>query len=161
MEIFQAIRKLSDHPENIKTIRNSSWLTGNFPDHPETFLENIQTTQKVSSYPKKLLAIWKISRLSGFFPGFLETFWTIRIISGLSENFPVYRENFPDHSETILTIWKLSRPFGKYQDYSETFQAIRKFSRLSGNFPVQFQGLCAETFWMAMPPCHQSFWASG
>ena len=48
--------RVSDHPENIQTIRKLSRQSGNFLDYPETF----QT-------------IWKISRLSGNFPKGPET----------------------------------------------------------------------------------------
>ena len=54
------------------------------------------------------------------------------------------------------------------QDYPETFQTTRKLSRLSENFPgylETFQTIWKypdylETFRMAMPWCHDGFWAS-
>ena len=113
---------------------------GNFPYHPE----NIGT-------------IRKLSRLSENFPGYPETFRTIRKISGLSVNLSRLSGNFPDHSENIQTIRKLSRPswqFGNFPDGLETSQCNFKgyAQKLSGR---------AKTFRMAMPRCHDGFWASG
>ena len=91
--------------------------------------------------------------------------------------------NFPDYPETFQIIRKLLRLSGNFPGYPETFRTIQKISRLSryfpetfriiGNFPdnlessqCNFKGYTqklsrrAKTFRMAMPPCHQGFWAS-
>ena len=99
----------------------------------------------------------KVSTLSKNFPGCPKT---IQKISRLSGNFTGYQQ--------------LSGPSGKYPDYPKTFQAIRKLSGPSGNFPdgletsqCNFKGYAqklsgrAKTFRMAMPRCHDGFWASG
>ena len=64
-------RNFPDHPENIRTIRKLSRLSGNFPDHPE----NIRTIQKLSRLsgnfpdnPENIQTIWKFSKGSGNFP---------------------------------------------------------------------------------------------
>ena len=70
----------------------------------------------------------------------------IRKISGLSGN-------FLDHLENIQTIRKLSGPSGNFPDGPENSQCNFKgyAQKLSGR---------AKTFRMAMPQCHQGFWAS-
>ena len=105
------------------------------------------------------------------FPGYPETLQTIRKISRLFGNFPGYLEIFPnrqDYPKTFQAIKKTFRTIQKlywlsrnFPDHPENIQTIWKFSSRSENFPVQFQGLRAKTFRMAMPPCHQGFWASG
>ena len=129
-------------PKIAKNTHFFSRLSENFPDHPE----NIQ---------------------SGSFSGYPETFRTIRKILGLSGD-------FPDHLENIRTIRRLSGPSGKYPDYPENIQTIRKLSGPLRNFPdgletsqCNFKGYAqklsgrAKTFRMAMPRCHDGFWASG
>ena len=88
-----------------------------------------------------------MSRLSGNFSDYQENIQTIRKLARLCGN-------FQDHPENIQIIRKLSRLSGNLQGNPETFRTIRKISRPSGNF----QGLRAQTFRMAMPPCHQGFW---
>ena len=91
--------------------------------------------------------IRKISSLSGNFSGYPETFRTIRKISGLSGNFPGYPEIF-------CIIRKISSLSGNYLKGLETSQCNFKgyAQKLSGR---------AKTFRMAMPRCHDGFWASG
>ena len=88
--------------------------------------------------------------------------------------------NLPDYPETQQTIQALFRLSGNFTDHPETFQfipnffqVICKFSRLFGNLPdypetsqCNFKGYAqklsgrAKTFRMAMPRCHDGFWAS-
>ena len=159
---FQAIRKLSRYPK-------LSRLSGNFLDHPENMQpirKRFRLSRNFSDHQENIQPIRKISSLSGKHPAYPENIQPIRKLSSLSGNFSGY-------PETFQAIQKLSRSSGKYPAYPENFQTIRKKSRLSGNFSkgpetsqCNFKGYAqklsgrAKTFRMAMPRCHDGFWAS-
>ena len=116
----------------------------------------------------KFLRVRKVFARNPFALGSFHTVWKI---SGLSR----WSGKVPDSLENFRIVWKISGWSQKFPDGPESFRTIRKFSRLSGTFPDHLdnpeifqtvwklpsaKGLRAKTFRMAMPRCHDGFWAS-
>ena len=102
--------------------------SGNFPDHPSTFLDHPDSFQIIwthfRDYPDTVQIVRKLSRSFTLFSDYPDTF------SRLTGHFQDHPETFKiiqTHFQIIQTLFRLSRYI---------FQIIRTLFRLSGNFPV-------------------------
>ena len=103
--------------------------SGNFPDHPSTFLDHPDSFQIIwthfRDYPDTVQIVRKLSRSSTLFSDYPDTFSRLT-------------GHFQDHPETfkiIQTHFQIIQIIQiHFLDYPDTFQIVRKLSSSSGHF---------------------------